>query len=406
MADLQANFQSYRVVWKISDEFDSNTAFLRSHTFNVGDSQWTLEMCKQPSYRFALCGEDRKQILRTTYYLLSNDINKKLENVNKFLTGWFHHGITGEKLLVCAFDVACEATLRNSEHWLEGGTRKHTNTFKKMTQDRVSEIAEIIEKSFFDSLVSKEDLELKKLAELIEKAFSEEDLEFKKMEPSQNAELKEEITVTEAAAPAIEGIVSSTINCPSPACIIETSISSSICPSQAEKLLTHSVQCWKEKRFCDIQIQVLPGGHEIRAHKLVLFSGSTVWKKLLTDDQKLSVITVPDLEPETVEMLVKFIYDGYVPKPSKYTDQLLIAAATYGVDDLKDLCEQQLIAAITIEAAINMMILAHRYNAPSLFENTINFVHQNIALLKQRDEWKSLFFSYPELAMEMVNNLY
>lgn len=400
MADSQENYQSYRVVWKISDEFDSNTTFLRSEKFQIGNSEWSLEMCKQPCYRFALCGplEDRRQVRRTSYYLLSDmnkslenmdkylflnaDLNEKLENLNKFLTCWLSHGIPGEKTLVCAIDVACEASLRNSEHWLEGSSRKHgrieINMFTKMTQGRVAEIAEIIKKCFGDTLMNKANNN------------------FQALEPP--LDLHENVALaviknetTEIAAVPIDDI----------------SVRSSISfPSQAEILLTKSVQCFKEKMFCDITIQVLPGGHTIRAHKLVLFSGSTVWKQLLTTDQDLSIITVPDLDPEIVEALVTFIYDGSLPKPSKDTHQLLIAAATYGVDGLKSWCEQQLIATITIEVAINMIVLAHQYNSPSLFKNAITFVQQNINVLKQRDEWKSLFFSYPELAMELVNQLY
>lgn len=376
MADSQENFQSYRVVWKISEELDLN-AFLRSQKFKIGDSEWFLEMCIQPCYRFSLCGsfEDRREILRTSYYLLSNGINIKLDAVNKFLTNFFNHGIsTGEKILVCAIDIKCEASSQNSEHWLEGtsdrtsGKYEHANMFKKMTYDRISEIAKIIENSFSDSLVSKK----------AEKSH--------RLKPSHH--IRKPHWYDETLSPKKEMTVIA------------------VHPSPAHNLLLSSVQCFNEQNFCDITIQVSPGGHDIRAHKLVLFSGSTVWKQLLINDEKLSIINVPDLDPETVKALVTYIYDGSVPKPSKDTVQLLIAAATYGVDGLKKWCEQQLIATITIEAVINMMILAHRYNAPTLFEKTISVVRQNIAVLKQRAEWKSLFFSYPELAIEMVNSLY
>lgn len=121
---------------------------------------------------------------------------------------------------------------------------------------------------------------------------------------------------------------------------------------------------------------------------------------------ELSIITVPDLDPETVQTLVTYIYDGSVPNSPTNTDQLIIAAATYGVDGLKDWCEGQLIATITIASAINLMILSHDCDAQELFKETVTFVRQNIANLKERDEWKSLFFSYPELAMKMVNSLF
>lgn len=163
-------------------------------------------------------------------------------------------------------------------------------------------------------------------------------------------------------------------------------------------------KCYTENKFCDITIRV-PDGNEIRAHKNMLFSGSTVWRQILTKDDQLSIIPAADFERETIDTLVTFIYIDSVPKAPSKMDQLLIAAEAYGVDGLKTWCEQQLITTITIESAINLLVLAHRYNAQTLFDKVWTFVRKHTAELKQRDEWKSAFFSYPELTFELFNSL-
>lgn len=160
-----------------------------------------------------------------------------------------------------------------------------------------------------------------------------------------------------------------------------------------------------EKKFTDITIQVR-NGHEIKAHKCVLFCGSTVWRQRLTEDDQLSIITVTDFEMETIETLVTFIYIGAVPKLPEQTDQLLIAAETYGVNGLKTWCEQQLMAAINIDSAINLLVLAHRNDAKTLYDEILTFARKNIAELSQRHEFESFFLAYPELGFELIKNIF
>lgn len=137
----------------------------------------------------------------------------------------------------------------------------------------------------------------------------------------------------------------------------------------------------------------------------MLFSGSTAWRQLLINDDQVSIITVPYFERETIEALVTYIYTGFVSKPPKQTDELLIAAEKYGVDGLKTWCEQDLMTSITINSAIKLLVLAHRYNTKTLFDGVWTFVRKHIAELMKRDEWKSTFSSYPEMTYELFNSL-
>lgn len=124
--------------------------------------------------------------------------------------------------------------------------------------------------------------------------------------------------------------------------------------STAQNLLSMAVQCYDDQKFSDITIQVENSNHAIRANKFVLASGSTVWHQLLTNDSQLSIISVTDFESDIIEALVAFIYTGSVPNPPERTDQLLIAARTYGVNGLQIWCEQQLIRTVTADTAIGL----------------------------------------------------
>lgn len=468
MSNAQKNFKSYRIVWKISEKRKNSFSFLQSHKFKIDNSDWTLEMYRFPNciseYSFALHGpsKDTEKVLKTSYYLLSTDKNYKFENLAKFAVNTTPETniALNEAILVCAFDVFCVGSARNSEQWLEGRTEeldlvqnpilsgndyKHysfqsneatkqkvnleltydskTSTvksnctgldkgeclivdwcsgtpfcigpkettletkllgneiivwcksfeFKEMTTKRILEIADIIQTSFSDSLLSKDRDE------------------YQTLEPTQYRYITKFQTI-------IRKVIKATP-------IINTSVRSSSHFPAAPNLLSNPMQCFRNKQFCNITIKVLNGGFDIPAHKLVLVSGSTVWRQMLTNDQQLSIITVPDLDQKIVEAVITFIYDGSVPTVPKDVDQLLIASNTYGVDGLKDWCEQQLIHTVTIESAVKLMVLAHQQNASALFEKVVTFIQQNFTELEQRNELKSLLEKYPESALELLRNL-
>lgn len=256
--------------------------------------------------------------------------------------------------------------------------------FKKVNKSRISEIAKMIRTIEYDSPMS-----------------------YTIVIPHDQVKLKISNSVQQPQQPEN----SSTTSTPSTNCAIEESMDNSssrnstpqptgsALPEQLKMMYT----CYKENKFCDITIQ-LRDGHEIRAHKNMLFIGSAVWRQLLTEDDQLSIISVTDFEMETIESLITFIYIESVPKPPKQTDQLLIAAETYGIDGLKTWCEHQLINTITIDTVITLLVLAHRYNAKTLFDETWTFVRKNTAELSEREEWKSAFFSYPELGLKLFKN--
>lgn len=255
--------------------------------------------------------------------------------------------------------------------------------FRKMIEDRIYKISELIRKSCSVSLTNKK--------MIVSKSFQAQRCSKpKKIE----AMYYKSVTFKETSSP--------------PSTNASSSCSSGI-PSEPEAKTTTSNQSslansFPYMKFCDITIQV-PGGRNIRAHKFILSGKSTVWRELLNNDKELSSITIVDLEKDIIEALVNFIYIGYVPEPPKSIEQLLIASDTYGIDDLKEWCEEHLINTITVQSAIDLLILANRYNASDLFEKVLNFVRQHIADIKERQEFHLMFFKNPELALKLFNNI-
>lgn len=146
-------------------------------------------------------------------------------------------------------------------------------------------------------------------------------------------------------------------------------------------------------KLCDISLHVQD--KQIRAHKIALSSGSTIWRDLIAKDEKLDSIHITDFEYETIKEMIEFMYTGNVKLA---TDQLLVAAVKYGVDCLKKLCEKQLIETIKMENVVNLVVLADNYKAIELYYKAIEFIVKNRKAFSESEEATRFFNMCPELA--------
>jgi speckle-type POZ protein len=58
--------------------------------------------------------------------------------------------------------------------------------------------------------------------------------------------------------------------------------------------------------------------------------------------------------------------------------ELLAAAEKYALEDLKSICEQQLMSSLDIENAVDLFLLADIYLAPSLRKNAVQLLAWNL----------------------------
>lgn len=153
-------------------------------------------------------------------------------------------------------------------------------------------------------------------------------------------------------------------------------------------------------KFCDISIHVQ--GEQIRAHKTALSTGSTVWHKLFNKNEQVDAIHITDFEYKTIKELIEYMYTG---KVNQITDQLLIAADTFGVTALKELCEEALIETIQMENIINLLLLSDRYKASTLYDKVMKFIVDNCKSVSKLEETKAMCMMYPELSFKLFAGL-
>lgn len=105
---------------------------------------------------------------------------------------------------------------------------------------------------------------------------------------------------------------------------------------------------------------------EFKVHKAILAGSSEVMRKLFTTDlleSNQGQCKVADIEADTFQHLLTFIYTGQIPvNMDGISIKLLEAAHYYGISDLVEICKQNLQYKITAENVFEIFEFATIYD--------------------------------------------
>lgn len=160
-------------------------------------------------------------------------------------------------------------------------------------------------------------------------------------------------------------------------------------------------ELYTKQELCDVTVQ--SKDLNIRAHKIVLASCSSVWRKYFISDETLDVVQIPEFEHATISILMEYIYNGTVPQSSNTKlEQLLIFANKYGITGLKEHCATLLAKSIYMDNVVELATLAHENNVSTLRNSVFAFIRDNFEEFKKLSELESIFFAHPELALQIL----
>jgi hypothetical protein len=165
---------------------------------------------------------------------------------------------------------------------------------------------------------------------------------------------------------------------------------------------------WNTKILSDVTFNCQ--GKSIKAHTLILASGSPVLAAMFQNDFKEKqerVVDITDIEAKIFENLLQHIYTGEVALENEVEDvaELLIAADKYAVETLKEECALYLSNDLKVENAARYLVLAHLHNLTVLHESTLQFMSENAKAVCSRKEWMNVIKNYPELSFEATQRM-
>jgi hypothetical protein len=171
----------------------------------------------------------------------------------------------------------------------------------------------------------------------------------------------------------------------------------------SQHVLDHLLNLWKTKTLADVEFQC--DGKSIKAHTLILASGSPVLAAMFENDFKEKhekTVDIVDIKANIFENLLQYIYTGEVALETEVEDvtELLVAAEKYAVETLKDECAIYLTKDLKVENAARYLVFAHLQNSSMLHEATLQFMSQNAKAVCSRKDWMDIIKTYPELCFQ------
>lgn len=142
------------------------------------------------------------------------------------------------------------------------------------------------------------------------------------------------------------------------------------------------------------------------AHKAVLCARSPVFKATLTNDMKEkinNVIHVDDLDDETVQQLLLFLYSDKVENQQwESAIKLYYASDKYAVEKLKLMCSSFLLASLSASTASEVLLLADRHSDTDFKKSVEDFILNHEEQVFGSDEWEKLTETNPLLVSKTM----
>jgi len=148
---------------------------------------------------------------------------------------------------------------------------------------------------------------------------------------------------------------------------------------------------------------------EFHCHKFMLAARSEVFAAMLRHEfleKQNSRVDVKEIDGETMELLLSYIYTGHVADFKNVSVvELFKAADRYRLDHLKHMCEEELVNRVEASNAADILSLAHKYNAAPLKSFALAMISRNVEQVMRTRGWKELILSDQGLLVEAFDSL-
>lgn len=154
------------------------------------------------------------------------------------------------------------------------------------------------------------------------------------------------------------------------------------------KLGDDFIKLFFNSQFCDATL--VAGDREYEVHKAILTARSTVFDAMFRNnfkEAKSNRVVIYDIDHDVLKELLHFVYTNEAPNLDKMAKDLFVAADKYDLQQLKKMCEKALCVNLSIETAIDTLILAERYGANQLKAYTESFIHNHVNDVKETKSW-------------------
>ncbi|CAL5081009.1 unnamed protein product [Urochloa decumbens] len=160
-------------------------------------------------------------------------------------------------------------------------------------------------------------------------------------------------------------------------------------------------------------------GETFAAHRLVLAARSPVFKAALygemAESKASSVVEIEDMRAPTFRSMLDYMYHGSLPVAATAEmddaavkmefQHLYVAADRYGLDTLKEMCEEVLCASVSVSTVLSNLVFAEERTCAKLKPRCLDFlaVGENFKEVAVTSEYFDMMMESPGLLAEVQN---
>ena len=180
--------------------------------------------------------------------------------------------------------------------------------------------------------------------------------------------------------------------------------------ASARKCLEDMGNLFNAGKFTDVTIVCQGEGKEFQCHKAVLAGRSPVFEAMFSHNMKEAEenkVTVEDIDGDTLEEMLIFMYSGKVKNLQEKAAELLAAAEKYQLMDLKQRCEESLSINLKVDNVLDVLVTAYLHDASNLQTLAMKFIGENAKEVSAQKGWREKLIQlqrmYPEMMADVID---
>lgn len=134
------------------------------------------------------------------------------------------------------------------------------------------------------------------------------------------------------------------------------------------------------------------GRESVMVHKLILIYRCEYFQRMLQHDtveKDKNEVIIEDFDLETVKSFVRYLYTDEIEE-SELFEELLILADKYCMLELKIKCEKLVLKKVNETTAIDLLIIADKYNCHLLKRKALVTIRDNIKTIRSSEGYEKL----------------
>ena len=149
-------------------------------------------------------------------------------------------------------------------------------------------------------------------------------------------------------------------------------------------------------------------GETFNCHQVILSISSPYFRAMFRTDmieKRTNKVTLKEIDFNVVREMLHFIYTGATNRNvlEEKTVELLAAAERFLMDELRIISEDYLCANLSINNAIENLVLGDYHQAHKLRRMAVNMIVQNLGKIVRTEEYQDLKKHHP-LLVDLINN--